>query len=228
MTAALYDWPARARFGRPVPKSKFYETGAVRGGLRGKLVDQVQQITWAYKLADGTLNLPASDGLREIQVFEIETKTPDVGDDILTAIDRAIHFPILFEIHSGDGTPVRMAAAMKVLGDGSPKVGGYLTSEWMPGGTPRTPLPPAVSMSSLYDALITPLLPFGRRRGEAVTVAAARMEQARRLEREITALQRKLRAEPQLNRKVELRRRITDLMAALSELTAVLRQPGGR
>ena len=40
----------------------------------------------------------------------------------------------------------------------------------------------------------------------------------RKLEREISALERKLRTEPQLNRKLELRRELKNRQAALADL----------
>ena len=53
----LYQWPSTARFGRVVPKNKFYKHGNVTAAVREKFVAEVQRITWAYKLADTTINL---------------------------------------------------------------------------------------------------------------------------------------------------------------------------
>ena len=53
----LFRWPPNAAFGRTVPKTKFYEHGNVRTAMREKFVDDVQRITWAYKLADDTIRL---------------------------------------------------------------------------------------------------------------------------------------------------------------------------
>jgi hypothetical protein len=63
------------------------------------------------------------------------------------------------------------------------------------------------------------MLPFLARPGEDVSEATARMDQARKLEREIATLEKRLRAEPQLNRKVEVRRQVRDRTAALAALT---------
>lgn len=212
----LYRWPAVAQFGRVVPKTKFYEHGNVRAALREKFIDGVQRVTWAYKLADSTIRLGGTDAVPEIQVFTVETKGGDVGDDVLTAIDRAVHCPILFEVSRGD--EVRMVAAQKTLGGASPKVGAYFTTPWLPHDAPRAPLPTAIDLPALYESLLTSLLPVATRRGESLSEVAARMDKAKKLEREITALERKLRAEPQLNRKIELRRALKDRQAALADL----------
>ena len=49
-------------------------------------------------------------------------------------------------------------------------------------------------------------MPLTARVGEEMSQVAARLATVRKLEREIAALERKLRTEPQLNRKIELRR----------------------
>lgn len=46
---------------------------------------------------------------------------------------------------------------------------------------------------------------------------AARLQAVRKLEREVASLERKLRAEPQLNRKVELRRALKTKQAELKQ-----------
>jgi len=214
----LYRWPAPAAFGRTVPKTKFYEYGKVRTALREKFVEDLQRITWAYKLADSTIRLKGTAAVPEIQIFTVETKGADVSDDVLAAIDKSVHFPILFEVVRGSGDGVRLVAAHKTLGGATPELGAYFSTGWRRVDAPRAPLPTALDLSSLYEALLASLLPAAPRRGESVSHATDRIEQARKLEREIAALERKLRTEPQLNRKIELRRELQDRQASLASL----------
>ncbi|RRJ86212.1 DUF4391 domain-containing protein [Gulosibacter macacae] len=213
----LYRWPANAAFGRSVPKTKFYEHGNVRTALREKLVDDIQRITWAYKLADDTIRLRGTTTVPEIQVFTVETKGADVSDEVLAAIDKTVHFPIVFEIASTGR--VRMAAAQKTLDGKTPRIATYFTTDWQPADAPRQPLPTALDLASLYEALLGPLLPVTTRVGETVSEATDRLGRARKLQREIAALEKKLRTEPQLNRKIELRRQLKEREDALVELT---------
>lgn len=213
---ALYRWPASAKFGRVVPKTRFYEHGNVRNALREKFVDDIQRISWAYKLAESTIRLKGTEAVPEIQVFSLIAKGDDVSDDVLAAIDRSVHFPIIFEVSRGD--EVRVVAAHKTLGGAAPKVRDYFTTTWLPRDSARTPLPTAIDLFALYEALLTSLLPVAARHGESVSDTTDRMGRAKRLEHEITALERKLRTEPQLNRKVKLRRELKDRQAALASL----------
>ena len=208
MTDLLYRWPAGAQVGKRVSKEKFYEHGTVSASVREKFVSEVKRITWAYKLAESTVNLSGNAEVPEIQVFHIEAKGGDVPESVLMAIDKAIPLPLIFEIHrGGDGTgSVRMVAAHKQLGGRVPNLSSYFSTGWMPATTDRQALPPVISMPALYMALLGPLTPVSSRAGGNVSEIAERLKNAQRLGREITALERKLRNEPQLNRKIELRR----------------------
>jgi len=213
----LYRWPANAAFGRPVPKTRFYEHGKVRTALREKFVDDIQRITWAYKLADDTIRLRGTTTVPEIQVFTIATKGEDVSDEVLAAIDKTVHFPIIFEVASTER--VRMVAAQKTLDGKTRRIATYFTTEWQAVGGARRPLPTALDLPSLYEALLASLLPIATRVGETVSEATDRLDRARKLQREIAALEKKLRTEPQLNRKIELRRQIKERATALAKLT---------
>lgn len=188
--------------------------------MREKFVAEVRRITWAYKLAEATVNLPGSDTVPEIQVFRIDAKGADVTESVLTAIDKAIPFPIVFEINrvQGGAEHTRMVAAHKQLVSGTPKLSAYYSTGWQPADTGRQPLPTAITLPVLYTALLEPLTPVTVRPGEDMSEVAGRLHAAGKLEREIAALERKLRTEPQFNRKVELRRILKTKQAELDSL----------
>jgi hypothetical protein len=227
MTALLYRWPKAAEFGRVVPKTKFYERANLGSSVKERFVSDVRRITWAYKLADSTINLPGSVEVPEIQVFEIGAKDDDVAENVLAAIDKAVRTPIVFEVSRGEGAEgaIRMVAAHKQLGAGAPKLGPYFSSDWLLASRERLTLPTAIDLTSLYTALLQPLTPVASRAGENVSDVVGRLTTVRSLEREIAALERKLRNEPQLNRKVDLRRTLKTKQAKLVELTSPTPSP---
>jgi hypothetical protein len=220
MTVALYRWPDAAAFGRVVPKTKFYEHATIPTRVREKFVSEVQRISWTYKLAEDTIRLAGDPEVPEIQVFAIDVKGQNVSDEVLATIDRAVQTPIVFEINriAGDQPQTRMTAAYKELGGTAPRLTGYFTAEWLPASVPRIPLPPALDLPGLYSQLLTPLLPVATRPGESVAAAADRVAQGHKIEREIAALEKRIRSEPQFNRKVELRRQLRERTAALAAL----------
>lgn len=216
MTDVLYRWPVAAKFGRQIPKTKFYEHGTVSAALRERFVNEIQRITWAYKLAESTINLAGDQQVTEIQVFQIDAKGDDVSEPVIAAIDKAVQTPIIFEVCSSDGR-IRMTATHKQVTSTSTKLGAYYTTRWHTDTAARQPLPTAITLPALYTALVQSLTPVSTRPGEALLDAAARMERVGRLERDIASLERKLRTEPQLNRKVELRRTLKAKQAELEQ-----------
>ena len=206
----LYRWPQAARFGRVIPKTKLYEHAKVSSAGRGRFVAEIQRITWGFKLADETIHLRGDDSVPEIQVVEIDAKGTDVSDATLAVIDMAVHSPIIFELHrtATDSAETRMVAAYKQLGAKRPHLADYVRTDWQPADAERTPLPQALDLAGLYATLLAPMFPVAARLGEHLAEVTKRVEQKTKLEREIAALDRRLRNEPQLNRKVELRRQI--------------------
>ena len=219
MTDILYQWPVGARFGARVPKERFYERTASTAALREMFVAEVSRISWAYKLAAETINLPGSSEVPEIEVLQLDAKGNDISAQVLASIDKAIPNPVIFEIHRSDahGRGVRMTAAHKLAGSPAPKANAYFSTGWMRSDTPRTPLPTAITRAALYLALIGPLTPLETRPGESPAVVRERLDAVRQLEREIGTLERKLRSEPQLNRKVVLRRELRAKQAELDQ-----------
>lgn len=217
MTDVLYAWPAAARFGARIAKERFYERSANNSAIREKFASEVGRISWAYKLAQETINLSASPEVSEIEVLQLDAKTSDIATPILAVIDKAIPNPVIFEIHRDDtnGRAVRMAAAYKPAGLRAPGPSAYFSTGWMGADSHRVPMPTAITMPALYSALITPLTPIAARPGELASELAGRLDAVRKLEREVSALERKLRSEPQLNRKIELRRELKVKQAEL-------------
>ncbi|MGX6396589.1 DUF4391 domain-containing protein [Rothia kristinae] len=219
MADILYRWPEPAKFGRRVPKEKLYEHGTVSTAVREKFTKEVKRITWAYKLAEATINLPGTPTVPEVQVFVIDAKTKDVSESVLGVIDKAVPFPIIFEItrQCGEQPEVRMVAAHKQLGTGTPKIGAYYSTGWQTADTERQAMPTTITLPTLYTALLQPLTPITMRPGEAVAEVADRLATVCRLKREVARLERKIRTEPQLNRKVELRRTLKTKQQELEE-----------
>lgn len=218
---ALFSFPAQARVARVVPKNKIYEHGPVSSALRDKLVGQVEQITWAYKLAPETINLPARGGVAEIQIFDIVLKVSELDKDVLRAIDRAIPLPIIFQLHHEQHT--RMVAAFKRPSEADTSkwvVDGYFAGNWLPIDSPRQPLPVALDLQGLYEQLLRCLLPNSARSGESLPEQLARLNRLRSLHSERAKLDARMHKEKQFNRKVGLNAKLREIQNEIAELSA--------
>ncbi|EKM97608.1 hypothetical protein C211_00437 [Stutzerimonas degradans] len=217
---ALYSFPAQARVARVVPKSKIYEYGPVNSALRDKFVGQVEQITWAYKLAPETINLPARGGVAEIQVFDITLKTAELDEDVLRAIDHAIPHPIIFQLHHAQCT--RMVAAFKRPSEADASkwvIDGYLAGNWLPADSHRQPLPVELDLQGLYEQLLRSLLPSPARPGESLPVQLQRLNRLRSLQKEHAKLDARLHKEKQFNRKVTLNAQLREIQNEIADLS---------
>lgn len=221
----LYAWPKQAAFGRVVPKSKIYEHAAVSAALKERFVLQVEQINWAYKLAPETVNLPATPAVTEIQVFCLSLKGASLDQEVLKAIDRAIPFPLIFELVQGGRIKLvaaykRPAQNPKSAADSSPwVVGSYFETDWQPESSPRQPLPVALDLGVLYEKLMYHLSPLTPRPQEPLAELLERGEQVQAKQREIDRITSQLKREKQFNRKVELNAKLRRLKTEYTELS---------
>lgn len=221
MTPALFDFPPQAQVGRVLPKSKVYRHGRIGAALRERFVRQVEQITWQYKLAPETINLPARAGIEEIEIFDLALKSDALDEDILRAIDRAIPLPIVFRLQHGQRT--RMAAAWKrpsAAEAGKWVIDGYFAGEWQPASAARRALPVALDLHGLYEQLLRSLLPQAARPGESLQEQLERLTRLRSRQSEYGKLEVRLHKEKQFNRKVALNAQLRDLKIEIEQLSA--------
>jgi hypothetical protein len=216
MTAAFFDYPKAAAFGRVVPKSRIYEHAGAGSALRDLFVTQVDQIVWKYKLAPETTNLAATKAVSEMQVFGISLRTGKLDEEVLRAIDRAIPFPLIFEL-SWSGKRKAVAAFKRPSDADTTKwvVSAYFATDWAPDDAPRRPLPVALNLGRLYDALLTALMPNAAESDEDIQARVARMEAIRAKTREVDRIKARLAREKQFNKRVAIN---AELRAARQEL----------
>lgn len=159
-----------------MPKSKIYLHGKPNAALRALFVAQVESITWAYKLAPETINLPAKPDVPEIEVFEIALKTADLGHAVLRCIDKAIPFPILFNLRfEGRTQPVAAYKRPSEANAAQWVVGDYHAAPWQADSQAKPSLPLALDLQGLYEQLLRQHLSLPARVGEALREQLARL-----------------------------------------------------
>ena len=220
MTAGLFDYPRSAAFGRVLPKNKIYEHAGASAGLKQLFVTQVDQIVWRFKLAPETINLAATSAVTEIQIFEISLRTGSPDEDILRAIDRAIPFPIIFELTwSGKR---RATAAFKRPSEADASkwvISEYFSTDWTSEGGPRDALPVALDLGGLYDKLLTAMMPTQVGSDGAIQERVARLEAVRAQAREIERITLRLNREKQFNKRVAINAELRGAKLEMERLT---------
>jgi hypothetical protein len=214
-----------ARPGQPNPaQNKVYANAHPGRALRQRIVEQVEEILWKYKLAPATLRLPASPGIDEIQVFSIAQRVPELREDVLRTLDRAIPSLLFFEL-TFQGR-IRFAAAYKRMSEAAHDkqfVAAYYVSPWQDTSALREALPVAIDIGSLYEQMLRRhMLASGLglrpRPNETLEQTAERGSQIRTQMLACQRLEATLKREAQFNRKVEINATLRQARAALEEL----------
>lgn len=218
----MFAYPRQTEFNRPVPKTKIYAHARASKRLKELFVAQVGEIVWKYKLSPETVNLPARNGISEIQVFELTLKTPELDDAVLAALDKAIPFPLLFQlVHDGQ---IRFAAAYKRPSEAD-------ASKWVvearfqtgpqPVGAERPPLPVALDLAGLYEQLVRRHIALPPRAGEGIMEHVTRFNAITAKQHTRRQLETRLAQEKQFNRKVEMNAALRSLMNEIRSLAHI-------
>lgn len=219
MSGALFAYPKQAEFNRVLPKSKIYEHARPSRSVRERFVAEVDQIVWRYKLAPETLNLPTRPGVPEIEIFSVSLRTSELSESVLRTIDKAIPFPIFFELSQGER--IKSTVAYKRPSDADSTkwvVDAYFETTWFPAGQGREPLPVALDLFSLYEQVLRRHINLPAKPGESLKEQVERINAIRAKQAECRKLEARLQQEVQFNRKVELNRELRTLKNELSSL----------
>lgn len=188
--------------------------------LRSLFVEQVESITWAYKISPETINLPAKPAVSEIEVFEVALRLSDVSHSVLRCIDKAIPRPILFNLRFKGRT--RPIAAYKRPSDATSDqwvLGDYHAAPWQKDGEARPALPMALDLQSLYEQLLRQHLAVPARAGESLRDQLDRMAALAAKQAAAAKLEARLNAEKQFNRKVAINAQLRTIRTELDALT---------
>ena len=216
----MFIYPAKAAFNRVLPKTKLYANAKPSKSIKEKFVSQISEIVWKYKLSPDTTNLAARDEFTEIQIFDILLKDPELSNEVLGVIDKAIPYPIFFRLCYEERIK-GVAAYKRMAVDGSGKwlVDEYFATEWTDSTNQAMPLPVALDLKTLYEQMLFMYIDLSPREGEALETLVERVKMIRKHRRELQALEAKMNCEKQFNRKVELNARVREIQERLWLLT---------
>lgn len=220
MTTGLFEYPKSAAFGRVLPKNKIYEHAGASAALKQLFITQVDQIAWRFKLAPETINLASTMEVTEIQILEISLRTGALNEDVLRAIDRAIPFPIIFELTwSGKR---RATASFKRPSEADASkwvISEYFSTDWTNEGGPRDPLPVALDLGALYDKFLTAMMPAKARSDGDIQERIGRLEAIRAHARAVEVIKTRLAREKQFNKRIAINAELRDAKLEMERLT---------
>lgn len=214
--------PKSTEFNRRIPKQKFYENISVSPTLKRVFIDQIKVIYWRNKVAATTMNLAAGETVTELEVFEVKLNRQQLDESVLRQIDKEIPYHILFLLeYEGKyqvWTAYKEAAAS---GTNAFKVGTYYHTDWL--SEDELPLKvEGLSVDKVYENFVRQIAGDALRsvtgETESLKESVERDNRRQELEKQIAALQTKVRKEKQLNKQVQLNAELKKLKKELEEL----------
>lgn len=205
--------PKSTEFNKRIPKQKFYGNLSVTPAMKTAFTEQIKSIYWRNKLAATTLNLAPGKLVTEIEVFEIRLTSPDLDEDILRLIDREIPYHILFLLEYDRKYQAAMGyKEVSSSGKAAFKVERYYRTEWLTEEELSLHLE-GLTIDAVYENFIRQIAGDRLVGNENTTMkeSVEQQKQREQIEKQIVALETKMKKEKQLNRKMELKAEIKKL-----------------
>jgi len=175
--------------------------------LKKIFIGQVDKIIWSNKIASSTTNLAAGDLAKEFEVFEVSLKSPSLDGELLRHIDRAVPYHIVFILeYQGRYKACISYKETTLSGNMAFKVNSYYYTDWL--DKQNLPLKlEGLNLDAAYENFVRQMAGETLQKiasDESLKDSVARSEQKELLQRQILALESKIRKEKQLNRQIEI------------------------
>ena len=212
--------PKSTEFNRRIPKQKFYENLSVTPVLKRVFIDQIKVIYWRNKIAATTMNLATGETVTEVEIFEVRLDDPKLDVSVLRQIDKEIPYHIIFLLEY-DGKYQAWTAYKEEAASGNNafKVGTYYHTDWLP----ESELPlkiDGLNIDKVYENFVRQIAGGALQTGndESLKASVEREERRQKLEKQIVALESKMRREKQLNKQMQLNAELKRLKIELEDL----------
>nr|WP_207753814.1 DUF4391 domain-containing protein [Pseudoflavonifractor phocaeensis] len=213
--------PKTTEFNKRIPKQKFYENLPVTPVLKRAFVEQIRTIWWRNKIAAATVNLAPGEAVTEIEVLELRLNQPSLDESVLLQIDREIPYYILFLLEYEGKYQAWIGYKEAASGSSAFKVSQYYHTDWIE--SDQLPLRmEGHSLDAVYENFVRQCRGSVECEEWSVELSVAenveRDLRRQQLQKQITALENKIRKEKQLNRQVEINVNIKKLKRELEML----------
>ena len=208
----MLNFPKSTEFNKRIPKQKFYENIAVTPAMKRAFVEQIRIIYWRNKIAATTLNLAAGEKVTEIEVFEVRLSAPELDESVLRQIDREIPYHILFLLEYEGRYRAVIGYKEAAAGKTAFKVDRYYSTDWLD----EEDLPvhlEGLTLDAVYENFVRQIAGdvLVEENGTTLKESIEQQKQREQLEKQIAALEAKIRKEKQPKKKFELVQKMKSL-----------------
>ena len=196
--------PMNTEFNKRIPKQKFYENIAVTPAMKKAFVEQIRIIYWRNKIATTTLNLAAGEQVTEIEVFEVRLSAPELDESVLRQIDREIPYHILFLLEYEGRYRAVIGYKEAAAGKTAFKIDRYYSTDWLEDDLPVHL--EGLTLDAVYENFVRQIAgeALAEENGTTLKESVEQQKQREQMEKQIAALEAKIRKEKQPKKKFEL------------------------
>ena len=210
----MIKFPHSTYFGKRMPKEKFYAHLDVPNAVKQSFISEIEQIVWLYKLSPTTINLEPGERVKEIALLEVKLRTQDFNKQLFLFIDRNIAVYIIYLLRFGDEVQLLVNFKEPIYQKlNSFKVEETYLTGWMDESKLMLNIE-GQNLDVLYESFVQqvaedkllPLLP-----DVGLKEIVAKSKETQKIERQIIALETRLRKEKQFNKQLEIAAEIKKL-----------------
>lgn len=214
----ILNYPTSCIVDNVVPKTMFYRFMEVSPRMKKHFVNDVESITWLYKLSASTLNVTDTPEMKEVEVFVAKLKSADCPKDLFTFIDENMPHHVIFILTVDDNYMILQN--YKEWADETHtkfKISKSFSSLWVPQSELSLPID-GLSLPRIYDNFAASLSGIGQHKaGELAEFIKLKTQIAAR-EKDLKTLQAKVRSEKQFNLQMEMNRKVKTMRKELEEI----------
>ena len=215
MRENLLKYPESCMLWKPIPKTSFYRHLEVSTSMKKRFQDDVESISWLYKIAPTTLQVQATESMREIEVFLVELKNDTCGTELFQYIDRFMPQYIVFLLHYEN--QYRFLINYKEWADEAHTrftITQSFESGWLT--TAQLSLPMQGSeLPDIYENFVRYIASEQLSKDDNLKEAVLSYQEQQVLQKRLAALQAQIAKESQPKRKFELHQQIVELRKKL-------------
>lgn len=220
----ILKYPESTIVNRVVPKAMFYRFMEVNPRMKTRFVNDVENITWLYKLSANTLNVTSSDDLVEIDVMVATLKQQDCPTDLFTFIDTNMPHHIVFILKYNDS--YMFLLNYKDWADTTHtkfKISKSFASLWTDLDGMSLEIQ-GQSLPRIYDNFVAQVSGIGEHKAGALADIVALKKQIATAEAELRSLEKRMRKEPQYDIQVAMNRQVKEKRKELDNLKMELEE----
>lgn len=186
--------------------------------MKKHFVNDVESITWLYKLSASSLNVTDTPEMKEIEVFVAKLKSADCPKDLFTFIDENMPHHVIFILTVDDNYMILQN--YKEWADETHtkfKITKSFSSLWVPQSELSLPID-GLSLPRIYDNFAASLSGIGQHKAGELAEIIKLKTQISAKEKELKALQAKVRSEKQFNLQMEMNRKVKAMRKELDDI----------